>query len=148
MVDGSPACGLLFHYSHGGEHELSQGSMDATELAWLIDSFGRERFVDARDFLEQARNDRLAADQLCITLDDGLASQRDVALPVLDAMGLTAFWFVNSSMYRDRPPTLELYRASRSGRRVSHAARDARASWNRGYGTRLNTFVRPYIAHR
>jgi peptidoglycan/xylan/chitin deacetylase (PgdA/CDA1 family) len=108
------ALGVLFHYFHDANHRPSQGSIDATEFVRQVEYLGRDRFVDARDFFELARTDRLSANQLCITLDDGLASQRDVALPVLDELDLTAFWFVNTAMYGDRPPTLELYRAFRS----------------------------------
>jgi peptidoglycan/xylan/chitin deacetylase (PgdA/CDA1 family) len=53
-----------------------------------------------------------AAD-VCLTFDDGLLSQYDVARPVLERHGLTAFWFVYSAVFEGEVAKFEVYRAFR-----------------------------------
>ncbi len=58
---------------------------------------------------------RLFDDDICITFDDALRCQYDIAKPVLDRLGITAFWFIYSSAFADgEPPRLELYRYFRT----------------------------------
>lgn len=106
--------GIMFHHFHGNGHPTGQGSIDAEQFVRLIERLGRERFRDADEFHERAVANTLAEDDLCITFDDGLRCQLDVALPVLDELGLTAFWFVNTAMLDGELPPLEIYRYFRS----------------------------------
>jgi peptidoglycan/xylan/chitin deacetylase (PgdA/CDA1 family) len=51
---------------------------------------------------------------LCLTFDDNLRCQFDVALPVLRRQGITAFWFVYTSVLQGNLERLELYRLFRT----------------------------------
>ena len=105
--------GIMFHHFHDDRHPAGQGSLSADDLAQLIRFVGQERILPAREWLAQALAGRLGDDDLCLTFDDNLLCQYDVALPVLREFGRTAFWFTPTSMMHGDPPRLELYRAFR-----------------------------------
>lgn len=105
--------GIMFHHFHDERHAPGQGSLSADDLAELIRFVGPDRILPARDWLSRALAEDLADDDLCLTFDDNLLCQHDVALPVLRTLDLTAFWFVPTSMMQGDLPRLELYRAFR-----------------------------------
>lgn len=107
--------GVMFHhFRHGATHPAGQGALSAEEFADLLAFLDPARILDAGTWLEKARRGRLADGDLCLTFDDGLRCQADVALPVLDHFGLTAFWFVYSSVLEGQPATVEVYRYFRT----------------------------------
>jgi peptidoglycan/xylan/chitin deacetylase (PgdA/CDA1 family) len=103
----------MFHHFHGRGHAPGQGSISADELDAMIRRLGRENFISARDWMERAEYGRLRDNDLCLTFDDNLRCQFDVALDVLRAHNLTGFWFVYTSVLEGRLERLELYRAFR-----------------------------------
>jgi peptidoglycan/xylan/chitin deacetylase (PgdA/CDA1 family) len=106
--------GIMFHYFHDRHHPAGQGSLSADELAELIRFLGRERILPARRWLDRAIDGTLAGPELCLTFDDNLRCQYDVALPVLRDVGLTAFWFAPTGALRGEPMRLDLYRQFRA----------------------------------
>jgi len=106
----------MFHHFHseGLGHPRGQGSLSAGELADLIDYVGRERILPPDEFLRRSRAGRLRPGDLCLTFDDNLRCQFDVAYPVLWELGLTAFWFVYSSVLDGTAERIELYRLFRT----------------------------------
>ena len=114
MTRVAPAHGVMFHHFHGGQHPAGQGSMSAQDLADMIEFLGRENIVPARDWMERALKGTLKGGELCLTFDDGLRCQWDVAYPVMKALGLDAFWFVYTSPLEGRLERLELYRYFRT----------------------------------
>lgn len=60
--------------------------------------------------------DRLEPHHRCVTLDDALLCQYDVALPIFRRYGLTAFWFVYSSVFEGSRERLEMFRYYRTTR--------------------------------
>ncbi len=60
--------------------------------------------------MQRAKRNRLDEDSICLTFDDALRCQYDIAFPVLKARGLTAFWFVYSSVFEGNIEMLEVYR--------------------------------------
>ena len=108
--------GVMFHHFHGPGHPPGQGSIDAAELDAIIDAVGRERILPARAFLSRAITGHLRDDDLCLTFDDNLRCQFDVALPVVRARGITAFWFVYSSVLCGAIERIEVYRRFRTSR--------------------------------
>jgi peptidoglycan/xylan/chitin deacetylase (PgdA/CDA1 family) len=50
----------------------------------------------------------------CLTFDDALLCQFEIALPILEERRLTAFWFVYSSVFEGQIGKLELYRFFRT----------------------------------
>jgi peptidoglycan/xylan/chitin deacetylase (PgdA/CDA1 family) len=89
----------MFHRFHRSGGQCSgQGSLTESQLEVILHYVGPDRILTPEEWLSRMCGGRLQDGDLCLTLDDGLRSQIDVALPVLDAMGLKAFWFVFSSV--------------------------------------------------
>lgn len=108
------AHGIMFHHFHDDRHPSGQGSMSADELVRMIRYLGPERILSAEVWMERALAGSLTADDLCFTFDDALRCQYDIALPVLEDYGITAFWFVYSSVFEGGLELLEIYRYFRS----------------------------------
>lgn len=61
------------------------------------------KFVGQREILEAlAGKKRLPENSCAITFDDGLRSQYDEALPILDEMGIPAIFFINGLPYLEK----------------------------------------------
>jgi peptidoglycan/xylan/chitin deacetylase (PgdA/CDA1 family) len=88
--------------------------MSAAQLRQMIDFVGRERLLPAREWVERAVANTLRDGDLCLTFDDNLRCQFDVAVPVLRELGLTACFFVYSSVLTGAVERLELYRHFRT----------------------------------
>ena len=107
--------GLMFHYFHDGlKHKSSQGSISKTQFEKILDYVSLERIIPAQEWAQRAEKGLLKKGDICLTFDDGLRCQYDVALPVLRKYGLTAFWFVNSSTLTGEIGYLEAYRRFRN----------------------------------
>lgn len=106
--------GIMFHHFHGGRYRPSQGSISATQLHEMLQGIGVHRILPASLWLERAATGTLRADELCLTFDDNLRCQLDIALPVLRELKLTACWFVYSSVFNGNVERLEIYRTFRT----------------------------------
>jgi peptidoglycan/xylan/chitin deacetylase (PgdA/CDA1 family) len=106
--------GLLFHHFHDSTHGKGQGSISAEKFWEIIEFVGKERLLSADDWMVRARDGKLKETDLCLTFDDNLRCQFDIALPVLEAHNLTAFWFVYTSPLAGIIEKVELYRYFRS----------------------------------
>lgn len=106
----------MLHHFRGGPHPDGQGALTADQFADMIRFLGPERFLSPDAWCERALAGRLRPGDLCLTLDDALKCQFDIALPVMRAFGLTAFWFVYSGVFQGRAERLEIYRHFRSAR--------------------------------
>lgn len=100
--------GLMFHHFHGGAHPKVQGSFSAQELAQVIES--RKNLVSAQEFMAWRPYWDRGDQSEVLTFDDGLRCQYDVALPVLQAYRLTAFWFVPTAPLIGVRSRLEIWR--------------------------------------
>lgn len=110
-----PAHGLMFHHFYDDRHFRAQGAIDQADLAAMIEQLGPERFVPAETWAALARSGKLT-DQLCVTFDDSLQCQYDVALPVLRRFALTGFWFVYTAPIVGEMEMLEIHRKFRCTR--------------------------------
>lgn len=111
---GQTPAGIMFHHFHGGNHPKSQGSMNADDLEAFISYVGRENILNADEFLTRALHRTLKKNHLCLTFDDNLRCQFDIALPVLQIHKIRAFWFVYTSVFEGKLERLEIYRFFRS----------------------------------
>ena len=102
--------GIMFHHFHGGRHPVGQGSISAEQFADMIEFVGRDKILDADEWQARANAGRLERGDLCLSFDDGLACQFDIAAPVMDAYDIRAFWFVYTSPLDGVLQRLELYR--------------------------------------
>lgn len=103
--------GIMFHHFHdAGKHIRCQGSIDADDLAEMIEYYGINHNVISADcFFEKVRGKKLAENDVCITFDDALLCQYEIALPVLEAYNLKAFWFLYTSPLEGKYEKLEVY---------------------------------------
>lgn len=106
--------GLMFHHFHGPQHPQGQGSMSQEELEDLLQCVGLARILSPREWMQRLETRTLQPEHVCLTFDDALRCQFDIALPVLERHGLTAFWFVYSSVCEGHLERLEVYRTFRS----------------------------------
>ncbi len=101
---------MMFHHFYDATHPPGQGAISADTLSAIIEYIGVERILPAAEWLWRARQHTLAPHHVCLSFDDGLRCQYDIALPVLQHYGLTAFWFVYSSVLDGAIERLEWYR--------------------------------------
>jgi len=105
----------MFHHFHGNGHPIVQGSISGDEMADMIEFLGgRRNILPADEWVEKAVKGKLKRDDLCLTFDDGILGQKDVAIPVLDSFGITAIFCVYSSVFSGGLETLEIFRAFRT----------------------------------
>jgi hypothetical protein len=107
--------GLMFHHFHDNKvHKKSQGSITRDQFFKLIKFIGRNNILDSDDFFFRLKEKKLKSTDVCLTFDDGIKSQFDVALPVLEDLKIKSFFFIYSSVFEDKPDFLEVYRYFRS----------------------------------
>ena len=104
--------GIMFHHFHDeNKHIVSQGSISTEELNDLLDYYGKTySIIGAEEFLQKADTNDLQQTDVCLTFDDSLLCQYDIAFPVLKDRGLTAFWFIYTSPLDQVMEKLEIYR--------------------------------------
>jgi peptidoglycan/xylan/chitin deacetylase (PgdA/CDA1 family) len=108
------AYGVMFHHFFNETHPGGQGAISANELEAILDDLGRDNILPPDEWQRRALSGTLGEADICLTFDDALKCQYDVAVPVLKAMNLTAFWFVYSGVFQGRPEVLEIYRHFRT----------------------------------
>ena len=106
---------VMFHHFHNHYHPRSQGSLSETDfrdlLLWLRKKY---TLVGASEYSKKLLSGTLSASDICLSFDDALKCQYDIAIPILEEFGLDAFFFVYSSVFSDSPDFLEIYRLFRT----------------------------------
>ena len=103
--------GIMFHHFHDdGIHTKGQGSIDKDDFYKMINFIGRNNILDADIFFEKFKNNKLKEKEVCLTFDDAIKCQIDVALPVLEELKIKSFFFVHTSMFGEKPDNLEIFR--------------------------------------
>lgn len=101
----------MFHHFRDSKHPAGQGAISAGGLRRIIEHVGLENIISAHEWLERVRMQSSLEGKVCLTFDDALRCQLDVALPVLKEFGLSGFWFVYTGhIFDGQLPRLELYR--------------------------------------
>ena len=101
----------MFHHFHDKKlHKKGQGSISKDDFYKLIKFIGKENILDADEFFHRHKENKLKEKNLCITFDDGIRCQHDIALPVLEELKIKSFFFVYSSIFKGNPDLLEIYR--------------------------------------
>lgn len=110
-----PSHAIMLHHFHGGIHPAVQGSISGEEFAAMIAFLRRDyTILGAREYMERALAGELSPRDTCITFDDALRCQTDIALPVLAREGISAFFFIYSSPLCGEPDWLEVFRYYRT----------------------------------
>ena len=104
------AHGLMFHRFHkSGNPPAGQGSVTEVEFEEILNYVGAARILSPEEWIARVKTYSLKKHHLCITFDDGLRSQFEVALPILEKYKLKAFWFVFSSVFNGGIDRNEVY---------------------------------------
>jgi len=105
----------MFHHFHDDFHLPSQGSLSASDfdlmISWLSDRYD---ILDAQQYIDRFLSQTLKNTDICLSFDDALKCQYDIALPVLRKNNIHAFFFVYSSAFSDNPDFLEIFRYFRN----------------------------------
>ena len=103
--------GIMFHHFHDdGIHAKGQGSISKEEFYKIINFIGRKNILDADIFFEKFRNNELNENEVCLTFDDAVKCQIDIALPILEDLKIKSFFFVYTSLFEGSPDKLEVFR--------------------------------------
>jgi peptidoglycan/xylan/chitin deacetylase (PgdA/CDA1 family) len=108
------AHGIMLHHFWDEVHPKGQGAITGDEFARMLEWLDPSRILPAQAWLARVREGTLEQHHLCLTFDDALRCQYDVAVPVLRRFGLTAFWFVYSSVFQGGVEPLEVFRYFRT----------------------------------
>ena len=101
----------MFHHFHDdGIHTKGQGSIDKDGFYEMINFIGRNNILDADVFFEKFKNNNLKDNEVCLTFDDAIKCQIDIALPVLEELKIKSFFFVYTSVFEEKPNNLEIFR--------------------------------------
>ena len=105
----------MFHHFHDTNHIKGQGSINEIEFRSIIDFYSKNfNLLSADLFFKKFLSKSLNKNDVCITFDDNLKCQYDVALPVLNDLQIKAFWFIYSSPFNGYFEKLETFRYFRS----------------------------------
>ncbi len=103
--------GIMFHHFYDDViHTKGQGSIDKDDFYKMINFIGRKNILDADVFYEKYKNNTLKNNEVCLTFDDGIKCQIDIALPVLEELKIKSLFFVHTSIFEGKPNNLEIFR--------------------------------------
>ena len=104
----------MFHHFHGKNHPKSQGSVSADQFENLILKIKlTHEILSPTEYFTEIKLSRKKR-FTCLTFDDALLSQFEIAFPVLEAHSLIGLFNVYSAAFQKFPPTLELHRYFRN----------------------------------
>jgi peptidoglycan/xylan/chitin deacetylase (PgdA/CDA1 family) len=104
----------MFHHFTGAGFPPGQGAITADQFRSIIEGLGRDTFLSAEVWVEGFLRGDLPPNARCITFDDALRCQKEIAVPVLEEFGLKALFFVYTAHFEGQLPTLEIYRHFRT----------------------------------
>ena len=106
---------IMFHHFHDEQHLPSQGSISSSEFIQMIDWLNdRYTILNASDYTKKFKNSTLKDTDICLSFDDALKCQFDIAFPILERLGIESYFFVYSSVFSNKPDFLEIYREFRT----------------------------------
>jgi peptidoglycan/xylan/chitin deacetylase (PgdA/CDA1 family) len=102
--------GIMFHHFHdNSKHLKTQGSITEKKFREIIKYVGINNIANPEEFIEII-NSNVSKKKVCFTFDDGLLCQYDIALKVLNDLGIKGFFFIYTSILDKKPDLLEIYR--------------------------------------
>ncbi|CCO24236.1 polysaccharide deacetylase family protein [Maridesulfovibrio hydrothermalis] len=108
-------CVMFHHFYDNRKHHNGQGALSLLDfqmlLDWLDDNY---TILSPDNYYSKIKNKTLLPTDVCLTFDDSLKSQYDIALPELETRNIKAFYFVYSNAFSNSPDSLEFYRDFRN----------------------------------
>lgn len=106
---------VMFHHFHNKNHLPAQGSLSADDFAAMLDWLTeRYNLIGSKNYIERFESASLDPLDICLSFDDALLCQYEIAVPILEDRGIDAFFFIYSSVFTAEPDYLEIYRYFRS----------------------------------
>ena len=106
---------VMFHHFHDDKHLPAQGSLSSSDFFQMIDWLNKHySILSASQYKENIENGTIKNTDICLSFDDALKCQYDIAVPVMERLGIQAFFFVYSSAFGQNPDPLEIYRYFRT----------------------------------
>jgi peptidoglycan/xylan/chitin deacetylase (PgdA/CDA1 family) len=103
----------MFHHFHGDKHPKSVGggSVSAFDFNVIIDYLEENyNLITPDEFTQKVVSKSIKQSDICLSFDDSLKCQFDIAYPELEKRKLKAFYFVYSGAFSENPPFLEFFR--------------------------------------
>lgn len=105
---------LMFHYFYDNiKYKKVQGSISAEELEKLITK-SKYKVLSADIWLKKYLENKLEENEICLSFDDGLKEQIEIALPILEKYNLKGIFNINTKPIQNGYDELELYRYYRN----------------------------------
>lgn len=106
---------VMFHHFYNENHPMGQGALSADQFTKMIDWLSEhQNLLNADEFFYKWSHNSLDKKDTCLTFDDALLCQKEIAAPILKSRNLQAFFFVYSSPFKGTPDFLEIYRYFRT----------------------------------
>lgn len=106
---------IVFHNFHDKRSVKLQGSISSFKFEKTIIKLKKNfNLLNADTFCSKLLNGNLSKKDISLSFDDGLKSQYDIAIPILNKHNIKAFFFVFTSSFTNRIDKLELYKYFRS----------------------------------
>ena len=106
---------VMFHHFHGNQHPKSQGSISAFDFEKIIEFLELNyNLIGADEFYQKTIEKKLEDYDVCLSFDDALKCQFEIAKPILKAKNIKAFFFIYSSAFSESPDPLEIFRFVRN----------------------------------
>ena len=101
----------MFHHFHReGSRPTGPGSLTEETFKQILGHIGAENIIKPSDWIDKIHNNKLKDTDCCLTFDDALKCQLEIAVPLLEKYDLQAFWFIYSSVFQGELERMELYR--------------------------------------
>jgi len=115
MKNNNYSHSIMFHHFHDERHPVGQGSISGGQfeeiISWLAK---RYNLISADHYMSKLKSNTLNELDICLSFDDALLCQTEIAVPILNKFDLKAFFFVYSSPLVGNPDPLEIYRYFRN----------------------------------
>jgi len=103
--------GIMFHHFHdNNKHPQGQGSINQEEFFKIIKFIERKNIINADEFYEKIKKEKLKKNEVCLTFDDGLKCFYDIVFPILENLKIKSFFFTPTSIFENHTDHLEVYR--------------------------------------
>ncbi len=102
---------IMFHdFHHNNSKPNTQGSVNQDYIYKLIKYLGNKNILSPEDYISKYNNNKLDKNHLCLTFDDGLKSQLNIAFPILNDFKIKSFFFIPSTYILNKNKVLESYK--------------------------------------
>ncbi len=106
---------VMFHHFTNHEHPAGQGAITEKQFENILDWLDKHFvLLNAEDFQNKALTSSLKSNEICLSFDDGLLCQFEVALPILEKRKVSAFFFIYSAPILGELNSLEIFRFFRT----------------------------------